>query len=244
MRKRTLQEVEKIVKDKGYSLLEVYWERNLAKVVIEDIDGYKYEIQLNNLINNHKPDFVGTYNKFSLANISLWLNKNNKPFSLCENNTYTGNNKKLFFKCLKESCQESFDSLWNSISNGRGCPYCIGKRVGKKNNLSYIRPDLVNEWDYSKNKKCPEEYSWASNEKVFWKCQTCGSSWFAEIFNRSKDNGTGCPRCNQSKGEKRIFSWIKFRNKELINNGISKIIPQKTFSNCKNKKELQFDFSL
>ena len=46
--------------------------------------------------------------------------------------------------------------------------------------------------------------------------------------------GHGCPRCNESRGEKQIAEW-------LDNHGVQ-YVPQKTFDDCKNKKLLPFDF--
>ena len=49
-------------------------------------------------------------------------------------------------------------------------------------------------------------------------------------------NGSGCPICRESKGEKEI-------RKYLIKNNIN-FKPQHTFQNCRNKKLLPFDFYL
>ena len=48
--------------------------------------------------------------------------------------------------------------------------------------------------------------------------------------------GIGCPHCNESKGEKEI--------KNLLNNNLINYITQKKFKECKNIKELPFDFYL
>jgi len=60
------------------------------------------------------------------------------------------------------------------------------------------------------------------------------------IFEQTPDNHinkkTGCPICNESKGEKEI--------RIILNNLNIKYIKQKTFNNCKNKRKLPFDFYL
>ena len=48
--------------------------------------------------------------------------------------------------------------------------------------------------------------------------------------------GQGCPKCNQSKGEKEIEMVLKMKN--------IKYQYQKKFDNCKNKRSLPFDFYL
>jgi hypothetical protein len=53
-------------------------------------------------------------------------------------------------------------------------------------------PQLLKEWDYDKNVKGPEVYSYGSSKKVWWKCEK-GHEWEAIIYNRIK--GSGCPYC-------------------------------------------------
>lgn len=54
-------------------------------------------------------------------------------------------------------------------------------------------PELVKEWDYDKNDKWPEEYSYGSQKKVCWKCKL-GHEWKTAISSRA--NGNRCPICN------------------------------------------------
>lgn len=235
------------VESLGYSLLDKYCaNQKHIRVIIVDAMGYKYDVQLNNLILNHVPDFVARGNPFSLKNISLWLEKESKPFKLCENNIYKNAKGKLFFKCLNESCSEIFDTSWDEIySQGQGCPFCAGQRVGKYNNLAYLKSELVKEWDYNRNEKNPEDYTVGSNEKVWWICSECDYRWKTKINSRSKKEGTGCPQCNQKMGEKIISQWLQNNRKKLSKIGfINKPIPQKKFSDCKNKRMLPFDFGI
>lgn len=52
---------------------------------------------------------------------------------------------------------------------------------------------LCEEWDYVKNGDLkPEDVSYGSNKKVWWKCKN-NHSWKAAIHNRTK--GKGCPYC-------------------------------------------------
>lgn len=81
-----------------------------------------------------------------------------------------------------------------------GCPECAKKmraelkhQYALKNNGSIQNPLLLKEWDYTKNKKGPEEYTPSCNEKVFWKCSVCGYEYESKINNRA--NGKGCACC-------------------------------------------------
>ena len=79
-------------------------------------------------------------------------------------------------------------------NRGRGCPYCIGKKVLKGyNDLQTVNPTLAKEWNYEKNKGItPKEVMPNSHKKVWWKCSE-GHEWEAVIGNRNK--GNGCPYC-------------------------------------------------
>ena len=81
-----------------------------------------------------------------------------------------------------------------------GCPECAKRIRGElkhkyalENNGSITNPLLLKEWDYTKNKKGPEEYTPSCNEKVFWKCSVCGYEYESKINNRA--NGKGCACC-------------------------------------------------
>lgn len=65
------------------------------------------------------------------------------------------------------------------------------------NDLKTLYPDLINDWDYEKNRNLPEVYLPGSREKAFWKCRKCGNEWEAVI--RSRNKGHGCPKCNHKK---------------------------------------------
>ncbi|HUV84587.1 MAG TPA: zinc-ribbon domain-containing protein [Methanosarcinales archaeon] len=55
-------------------------------------------------------------------------------------------------------------------------------------------PNLMEEWDFSKNTINPYYIAPKSGKKAWWICKTCSDSWEACIANRS--NGSKCPYCN------------------------------------------------
>ena len=75
-----------------------------------------------------------------------------------------------------------------------GCPYCSGRNaITDYNDLLTVRPDLVEEWDYSRNQKiCPEQLTVNAHNMVWWKCEK-GHKWRAAVYSRT--NGAGCPYC-------------------------------------------------
>jgi len=337
----------------GYKLLGEEYKNKKTKIDIIDMEGYLYSVRLSDLLKEHIPNKFDRSNPYTIQNIKLWCNINNKLFELISNE-YNGSDNLLQWKCLKDGCNEIFKMRWsalhygqgcpycrgmqvgitnclatkrpdlakewhptkngeltpynvtagsgikvwwqcdkghewettisdrnlkncgcpyctgnfpsydnnlliinpklceewnydkndknpkeytpnsnqkvwwickqnheweatiNSRNNGIGCPYCNGKRATKENNLLVNNHELCEEWDYSKNKKKPEDFTPKSSQKVWWICKECGFKWQALIGNRNKENSTGCPQCNESKGEKRIKEYLNFNNIDYI----------------------------
>ena len=104
----------------------------------------------------------------------------------------TGSNKKVWWKCSKG---HEWQATVVDRKNGRGCPFCAGKKVlTGYNDLQTVNPTLTLEWDYEKNGNLtPENFSANSHEKVWWKCSK-GHEWQATIA--SRNNGRRCPYCS------------------------------------------------
>ena len=80
-----------------------------------------------------------------------------------------------------------------------GCPYCSNKKVLPGfNDLATTNPELLDEWDYSRNTIDPTTITAGTNHKVWWKCKACGNQWQAVILSRK--HGCGCPICGHKKG--------------------------------------------
>jgi hypothetical protein len=116
----------------------------------------------------------------------------------------------------------------SSHLKGSGCPKCSNnKRLTNKEFIDYVSKIHSKEYNY-------DEVDYKSmHKKVKIKCPEHG---FFEQTPYSHRNGSGCPKCNQSKGENLIEIF-------LIKNKI-KYIVQKKFEGCKNINYLLFDFYL
>jgi len=58
-----------------------------------------------------------------------------------------------------------------------------------------VNPELLQEWNYEKNKGIdPHSLSAGSPKKVWWLCNTCQHEWEAILCNRAR-KGRGCPKC-------------------------------------------------
>jgi hypothetical protein len=76
------------------------------------------------------------------------------------------------------------------------CPYCIGQHVIKgETDLETKFPEVLEDFNYKRNRKKPDEIHWGTPKKVWWRCHVCGYEWRCGVANRTKV-GTGCPRCN------------------------------------------------
>ena len=90
---------------------------------------------------------------------------------------------------------------WSASVNNRnkaGCPICSNRKLLRGyNDLETRNPELVSEWDYSKNADLlPNNVLYCSPHKVWWKCDN-NHSYEASIKTRSR--GTGCPFCSNQK---------------------------------------------
>lgn len=113
-------------------------------------------------------------------------------------------NKFAWWKCLK--CGNEWRAKIETRAYGSVCPKCAKKNRAVSfrestylrrgiNDLETLRPDLAQEWDYTKNQGLrPNDFTCGSKEKVWWRCETCGNEWQATISNRVGKN-SGCPKC-------------------------------------------------
>jgi hypothetical protein len=157
-----------------------------------------------------------------------------KNGSLIPENVSLGSNRKVWWIC--SSCGYNWKcSIVARSSRGTYCTACSGRVVTDKNRLSILFPEISLDWHPYKNKNLfPETVSFGMKKKVWWLCQDCGYEWNTTIISRTR--GSGCPKCKESKGEKRVS---KFFDKNSII-----YIPQHKFDGCRNINLLPFDFYL
>lgn len=139
---------------------------------------------------------------------------------------YQNSKTKVRLKC--NNCENEWEAIPNSSLKGRGCPYCSG--LMRKTQAQFIdemeqkHPNIEVRGIYKNNKT-----------KVECKCSKCGETFFG-MPHSMLDAWRGCPRCSISVGEKSIRSW-------LIQNNVN-YLQEYTFSDCRDKKVLPFDFYL
>lgn len=139
--------------------------------------------------------------------------------------------KKVFWICKNNVCGcHKWQAQIRERNRSTGCPFCTSKRVCEHNNLAYLQPELMKEWDYDKNKIAPDKYSQFTLAKVWWICSdNRNHKWRASISHRSSKSG--CPFCKSSKGERYIVSILRSFN-----------IPYEREWNHPNLGNKRFDF--
>lgn len=94
-------------------------------------------------------------------------------------------------------------------SNGNNCPYCAGKLADENTNIEILYPELMKEWDFSKNIDLnPASIRPGSNKKAWWICKF-GHEWQTTIISRT--NGANCHFCfsQTSSLEIRVYCELK-----------------------------------
>ncbi len=195
----------------GYTSIKDFdYQNNLTKVDLEDEDGYRYCVAFSGMqraVKKEKTlDRFNTGNPYTLYNISLWMERNNRTSKIIGGTYISGKENTIRLQCENGHI---FNSSWMKIMNTRGkaCGFCAGQIVDENNNLLILRPDLAEEWDYEKNfPLTPKDVVPGTHTYIYWICTNCGNKWKATGANRN--GGKGCRKCRMSGGEKKIDYWI------------------------------------
>lgn len=137
---------------------------------------------------------------------------------------YVGSNIPILHKCKIDEYE--WYAVPSRILQGVGCPKCAKKL---KTHDDYVADvNMIN-----KNIEVVGIYKkW--NEPILHRCKKCGYEWMVKP--NGILNGTGCPVCKESHGERSINEWLNTYNILYQR--------QKVFDDCKDKRVLPFDFYL
>jgi very-short-patch-repair endonuclease len=110
---------------------------------------------------------------------------------------------KYYFNCNK--CKHELYKASSQISNGNWCKYCAKNGVlcesedckicFNKSFASYEKKDIIECWDYEKNKGTPRDYKITSKKKIFFKCKECNHS-FDNNLDKIVLRNDWCPYCS------------------------------------------------
>ncbi len=181
-----------------------------------------------------------TKEKFIIISNEIHSNKYNY-----DNVVYKNTDTKICIICPIHG--EFWQTPYMHTRRKHGCPICgkeksIKTTIERNKNKEHKKPTLKMEQFIKKSKEIHgNKYDYSkvicinSKTKVCIICPIHGEFW--QIPTNHYINGSGCPACRESKGEKIIRNWLEKNN---INFEI-----QKTFDDCKGKiKKLMFDFYL
>lgn len=157
---------------------------------------------------------LATMNKILLSEWNYDKNIKN-PYEIGINNT-----SKIWWKCSK--CNYEWQATPASRNAGNGCPVCANKVIIKGyNDYKTINNNVMEFWDYDKNKIDPETISPGYNKKIYWKCPKCNHKWLG-VTPRATREDTICPNCYSefriSYSEKAVTYYIKRIDQTILEN--------------------------
>ena len=166
-----------------------------------------------------------------------WDEEKNSKLGITPENVSRGQHVFTWWKCSNGSKPHSYRTMIKTkVIDKQGCGICHGLKVEIGiNDLVTYNKKYKDEWDYELNENLiPEQFTKASNEFVWWKClkNKKHGSYFAMIANRT-NNETGCPKCNESHGERKIREYLESKN-----------ISYKTQYIFKDRGNLRDDFAI
>lgn len=100
--------------------------------------------------------------------------------------------KSVWWKC--RVCGYEWKQQIKTRVNGGECPSCSNRcAITGYNDLASTEPELMKEWDYSKNKIDPTKILRTAYNRAWWKCEF-GHSWNAPICDRTLGD-CSCKEC-------------------------------------------------
>ncbi len=192
------------------------------------IDDYEWRVTPGNILYGYGcPKCAGNIKRTQKEYIEE-LSKINPNIEVQEE--YINANTPILHKCKIHNIQ--WFIMPSSALKGCGCIKCGKEKISEKNKRTH--EEYVEELkNVNPNIICLEAYI-DSNTTILHKCLIDGYEW--KTIPSNILSGHGCPKCNESKGEKQIGLWL---NKYNI-----RYEKEKRFSDCCDIKSLPFDFYL
>lgn len=206
-----------------YSMVEYNGGKTKVKIICEK-HGVFEQLPYNHLLgkgcNVCKPNFGDKLKLEDFIEMSNKIHKFEYDYSLVD---YVNNKTKVKIICKKHGV---FEQIPRGHLSGLKCATCQGnKKITKLDFIERCSIIFDNKYDYSLSEID------GTKSKTTILCPKHGE--FLQAV-ESHLRGHGCPRCNDSKGEK-IISW--FLDKNSI-----KYETQKMFDGCFDVRKLRFDF--
>ena len=230
-RKKTSEEYYNECKENGLDLPIEDYVNNKTKIRFKCSRGHIYFQRPDHHLNNHGCKLCATIklsNKRRKAAKEYIQECKEKGLDLPIED-YVNNITKIKHKCKK--CGNIYMKKPSNHLSGQGCPKCAidnSANIKRKSQERYIKECKDKGYDL------PIEEYVNAHTKINHKCEKCGN-----IYEQTPDDhlhGKGCPKCNESHGEKYIRNYLDKNHIEYI--------PQKKFHDLKDKTYLSYDFYL
>ena len=154
-----------------------------------NIDNYEWETNLYNVGNRSGCPCCSSLARVrTIEEVNKWLGENNKTI-ICTYYDGTVSSRKSKFQCLIDKYE--WNTSFNSVKNGKGCPMCARINIG--NALRKSQEDFVKELlQVNDSINVISKYI-SGHDYVKCECKICNYKWDALPSNLLK--GKGCPCC-------------------------------------------------
>lgn len=226
-KKYTYEFVKEYIGSFGYKLLSGKYINSRTKLLIKCPKGHEYEISFNGFKQGYRCSYCCGNAKPLLKDIEEYMKTFN--YTLLSDK-YKNSASKLSLVC---PLGHKFEMSWDSFKNkNQRCPICVRRANADKHRLSY---DEVKEYIESFGYELLSEEYIDNQTKLLVRCPY-GHEY--EVRYANFYQGSRCPICNISKGERKIISCLEENNIEYIY--------EKTFKNLLgvNGGNLSYDFYL
>lgn len=231
-------EVRRMLQYEGYELLSSYTSL-VSPIMVKCPNGHINQILFQSFENGHRckncseseknPMFDNLKKsdlKFSCGNKKLTLEQAKERANtigfLIVDNYFNGIKSNVNFKCDKGHI---FNSRFDGVIRRKKCPVCSENK--KTFSYKYVSDYIKSNGDTLVSK----QYT-GINDKLEIKCNN--GHLYKVSFHSFRHANTRCPICYQTKGENKIYNFL--RKNEILN------IQQHKFDDCKNIRPLPFDF--
>ena len=116
-------------------------------------------------------------------------------------------NETYWFRCSKERHKKAWPSTPSNITAGKGCPYCVHKKIDPNDSLLTCFPEVA-QWLSAKNVIKADELAPKSGKKVWWYCLK-GHEYEEFVYNKTIGK-YACPYCSNHKKEKFRANYSEF----------------------------------
>lgn len=206
MKKKTHQEFVSEIEIKAPTLI-IHSEYCGSKVKVDvecNVCGHIWKAKPNNLLSGYGCPKCSKRHKRSTAEFISEMNTINPNIKILSK--FKNTSLKVEVSCRK--CDHIWHASPNHLLRGIGCPNCKSRELGDRRRVKNSE-FLKRIRNRNKNIEVLSEYKGALT-KVKCRCIICNNVWAATPANLLNDHG--CPVCNESKGEKRINSYLVEKN--------------------------------